>query len=176
MSHPPAAPIISLVAAMDQRRLIGRSGQLPWRLPKDLQHFKALTLGKTVLMGRKTWDSLFIQPLPQRQNWVLSRDPKFVAPGARVFHDLGEALAEHQAGELVVIGGADLYRQTLDHAQRIYLTEVEAEFHGGDAWFPALDAGQWIETQREAHAADERHAHAYRFVTLERSVLPAAAR
>lgn len=159
---------ISLIVAMDRKRLIGRAGDLPWRLPDDLKHFKALTLGKIVLMGRKTWDSLG-RPLPQRENWVLSRDPAFRPEGARVFADLASALAAAPAdAELMVIGGAQLYAQTLAQAQTLYLTEVDAELDGGDAWFPAFDRRQWQETQRQPHAADERHAYAFCFLTLRR--------
>lgn len=153
---------------MDRNRLIGRGGDLPWRLPNDLKHFKAVTLGKTVLMGRRTWDSLHVQPLPQRDNWVLSRDPAFAPAGARVFRDLEAALAQPRDGELAVIGGAQLYRQALPAAQRIHLTRVDAALDG-DTWFPEIDPAQWRETACEQHAADERHAYAYRFVTLERS-------
>ena len=158
---------VSLIVAMDQNRLIGRQGQLPWRLPNDLKHFKALTLGKTVLMGRKTWESLG-RPLPQRQNWVLTRDAAFKAEGARVFATLEDALREHASGELMVIGGAELYRQTLPLAQTIYLTEVQTQLQG-DAWFPPWPRAEWREQAREPHAADERHAYAYSFVTLVRS-------
>lgn len=158
---------ISLVVAMDRGRLIGRGGQLPWRLPNDLKHFKAVTLGKTVLMGRKTWDSLFVRPLPGRDNWVLTRDRGFAAPGARVFHTLEGALSEHRSGELAVIGGGELYAQVLPLAQRIHLTEVDARLEG-DAWLPALDPESWRESARESHPADDRHAYRYHFVTLER--------
>lgn len=151
--------------AMDQGGLIGRAGQLPWRLPNDLKHFKQLTLGKTVLMGRKTWDSLG-RPLPQRENWVLSRDDSFRPEGARVFADLDAALRAAPAG-LVVIGGGELYRQALPLAKILYLTEVHARLEG-DAWFPPLDRSQWRETAREDHPADDRHAYPYSFVTLER--------
>ena len=157
---------ISLIVACDDHRLIGRDGALPWRLPNDLKHFKALTLGKTVLMGRKTWDSLG-RPLPQRNNWVLTRDAAFCADGARAFGTLPQALAAHREGELMVIGGAELYRQTLPLAQRLYLTRVHASVEG-DTWFPDFDATQFVETAREDHPADERHAFAYSFVTLER--------
>ncbi len=157
---------LSLIVAMDRNRLIGRNGDLPWRLPNDLKHFKRTTLGKTILMGRKTWDSLG-RPLPERQNWVLTRDRGFAAAGARVFHDLDAALAAHGPGELMVIGGAELYRQTLSRADRLYLTEVRAEVEG-DAWFPEFDRAAWRETASEAHPADEKHAWPYRFVTLER--------
>lgn len=158
--------IISLIVAMDENRLIGRGGQLPWKLPNDLKHFKALTLGKTVLMGRKTWDSLG-KPLPQRENWVLTRDANFSATGCRKFHDLKTALTAHRGGELMVIGGAELYRQTLPLAQRLYLTQVHAQLQG-DTWFPDLDRAHWRESAREDHAADERHARAYSFIILER--------
>lgn len=160
--------MLSLVVAMDEDRLIGRANGLPWRLPDDLKHFKRLTLGKTVLMGRRTWDSLG-RPLPERENWVLTRDPGFAPDGARVFHALEAALAAAQDRELMVIGGAELYRQTLPLAQRIHLTEVRARVAGGDAWFPAFDRAQFRETDSELHAADARHAYPFRFVTLERS-------
>jgi len=132
-------------------------------LPNDLKHFKATTLGKTVLMGRKTWDSLG-RPLPGRDNWVVSRDPAFRPEGARVFRDLESALAAHADGELMVIGGGEIYRQTLPLADRLYLTRV----HAPVAWFPAFDPAAFVETAREDHPADERHAHAYSCLTLER--------
>ena len=158
--------MISLIAAMDQGRLIGRDNALPWRLPNDLKFFKRSTLDKIVLMGRKTWDSLG-RPLPQRENWVLTRDRGFAPAGARVFHDLDEALAAAGGRELVVIGGAELYRQALPRVQRMYLTEVHARFEG-DAWFPEVDAAAWRETAREDHPADEKHACPYSFVRYER--------
>lgn len=157
---------ISLIVALDDRNLIGRGGDLPWRLPNDLKHFKATTLGKTVLMGRKTWDSLG-RPLPGRDNWVVSRDPAFLPAGARAFRDLESALAAHAGGELMVIGGGEIYRQTLPLADRLYLTRVHAQVEG-DAWFPAFDPAAFVEIAREDHPADERHAHAYSFLTLER--------
>lgn len=158
--------MISLVVAMDRNGLIGRDGDLPWRLPNDLKHFKRLTVGKTVLMGRKTWISLG-RPLPDRDNWVLTRDPQFAAEGCRVFHRLEDALAAHAGDELMVIGGAELYRQTLPLAQRLYVTEVDARLEG-DTHFPALDATQWRQVSDESHAADDRHAYAYSFKLLER--------
>ena len=159
----------SLVVAHDLGRLIGRDGDLPWRLPNDLQYFKRLTLGQTVLMGRRTWESLPKRPLPGRENWVLSRDPAYRAEGARVFPDLAAALAEPCTGERLVIGGAELYRQALPRAQCLYLTLVQARLDG-DTHFPEYAAGDWIERAREDHPADERHAHAYSFRTLERAV------
>lgn len=164
---PPAEKALSLIVACDENRLIGRAGDLPWRLPNDLKHFKALTLGKTILMGRKTWDSLG-RPLPQRDNWVLTRDATFAAPGCRAFGTLQAALAAHASGELMVIGGAELYRQTLPHAQRLYLTRVHAQ-EQGDTWFPDFDLAQFREISREDHPADDRHVYPYSFLILERA-------
>jgi dihydrofolate reductase len=159
-------PRISLVVAMDENRLIGVDGGLPWKLSNDLKHFKRLTVGKIVLMGRKTWQSLG-RPLPERENWVLTRDASFSPPGARAFTRIDDALAAAGDRELMVIGGAELYRQTLRVADRIFLTRVHAKLEG-DTWFPELDAAQWRESAREDHPADDRHAHAYSFITLER--------
>jgi dihydrofolate reductase len=157
---------VSLIVAMDEGGLIGRDNQLPWRLPEDLKHFKRMTLGKTVLMGRKTWDSLG-KPLPGRANWVLSRDPSFAPAGARVFAALDQALAEHAGAELMVIGGAAVFRDALPLAQRIYLTRVHARLPG-DVHFPDFDGSKFRETSREDRGADERHAWAYSFLTLDR--------
>ena len=159
--------MITLVVAAARNGVIGKDGTIPWRLPDDMKHFKRVTLGKTVLMGRRTWESLG-KPLVERDNWVVSRDPAFVAPGARVFAALDDALAAHGDGELMVIGGADLYRQTLPLARRIYLTEVQARVGDGDAWFPPFERSAFRELDAVAHAADERHAFAFRMVTLER--------
>lgn len=159
--------MLSLIVAMDRNRLIGRDNGLPWRLPDDLKQFKRLTVGKTILMGRKTWESLG-RPLPDRDNWVLSRDPGFAPSGARVFSSLDAALAAHRDGELMVIGGAQLYQQALPLAQRLYLTEVDAQIEDGDAWFPPIDRSQWREVSAEAYPADERHAHPFRFLLLVR--------
>lgn len=158
--------LISLIVACDENRLIGRDGDLPWRLPNDLKHFKALTVGKTILMGRKTWDSLG-RPLPQRENWVLSRDVAFAPEGCRVFARLEDALSAHAGGELMVIGGAQLYQQALPHAKRLYLTQVHAR-EQGDTWFPDFSGAGFRQTQREDHPADDRHAYPYSFLTLER--------
>ncbi|WP_022975652.1 dihydrofolate reductase [Nevskia ramosa] len=158
---------LTLIAALAQNRVIGRDGDLPWRLPDDLKRFKRLTVGKTVLMGRKTWVSLG-RPLPDRDNWVLTRDATFKPAGATVFASLDQVLNAGQGRELVVIGGAELYRQTLPLATRLELTEVLAEVEG-DTLFPAIDAAQWQTIASEAHPADERHVHAFRFVTLQRS-------
>lgn len=165
---------LSLIVAHDLDGVIGRDGDLPWRLPNDLQHFKKLTLGNTVLMGRRTWDSLPKKPLPGRDNWVLSRDASFAAEGARGFTSLQQALLEPCTGERFVIGGAELYRQALPLVQRLYLTLVQARVTG-DTHFPAYRREDWRLVQREDYLADERHPHAYSFITLERADATAGA-
>jgi dihydrofolate reductase len=160
---------LSLVVAAADNGVIGRDGDLPWRLPADLQHFKRLTLNKTILMGRKTWQSLG-RPLPQRDNWVVSRDPGFEAPGARVFASVETAIAAADAAgmtELMIIGGAQIYAQTLPQARTLHLTRVHAQVDG-DTRLPPIDADAFAEVAREDHPADERHALAYSFITLQR--------
>jgi dihydrofolate reductase len=157
---------LTLVVAVADNGVIGRAGGLPWRLPNDLKHFRRLTLGNTVLMGRKTFESLG-KPLDGRANWVLTREAAYAPAGATVFRNLDAALTAEPQGALLVIGGAELYRQTLPLASRLELTRVHAQVEG-DTQFPDFDAAQWRETARQDHAADERHAHAYSFLTLER--------
>ena len=158
---------LSLIAAMADNRVIGHENRLPWHLPADLQHFKAITLGKPVLMGRKTWESIG-RPLPGRTNIVITRDTGYVAEGCVVAHSLEEAVrAAGEAAEVMVIGGAQLYRQALPLADTLYLTLVHAEIRG-DTRFPAWQPGEWRETARIDHEADDRNPHAYSFITLER--------
>jgi dihydrofolate reductase len=158
---------LSLVVAMAENRVIGHENRLPWHLPADLQHFKAITLGKPVLMGRKTWESIG-RPLPGRTNIVITRDAGYVAEGCVVAHTLEEAVrAAGEAAEVMVIGGAQLYRQALPLADTLYLTLVHAEIQG-DTRFPAWQPGEWRETARSDHAADDSNPHAYSFITLER--------
>jgi len=162
-----AGPKLVLVVARAHSGVIGRDNGLPWHLPDDLRRFKALTIGKPVLMGRRTFDSIG-RPLPGRTNIVLTRDPRWSAPGVTVVHSLEEALAA--AGgkpEIMVIGGADLYRQALPLAHRIELTEVECDIDG-DVRLEPFPPSEWRETTREAHAADDRHPWPFAFVTLER--------
>jgi dihydrofolate reductase len=147
---------------------------LPWRLKSDLALFKATTLGKPILMGRKTWDSLPKKPLPGRLNLVLSRDESFEPHGAIVCTDFSEALdiareqaEEDGASEVCVIGGVALFEAALPKTKRLYLTEVDAEPEG-DAYFPAIDEGQWVEVKREPHPAGEDDDHAFVFRVLER--------
>ena len=158
---------ISLVVAMSENGVIGRDNALPWHLPADLRYFKALTLGKPVIMGRKTYMSIG-RPLPGRQNIVLTRDAAFQAPGCDVCTSLEDARARAgDAEEIMIIGGSALYKETLDHADRIYLTEIHASIEG-DTWFPEIDPAKWRETARERHAADERNSLDYSFVILQR--------
>lgn len=162
---------LRLIVAHDETLLIGRDGDLPWRLPNDLKHFKALTLGQTVLMGRKTWQSLPRRPLPGRDNRVLTHDALFQAEGAAVFTDLAAGMAAPVQGELFVIGGAALYAMCLPLATHLHITQVHARGEG-DTYFPAYRASDYRETAREDHPADATHAVAYSFVTLERILAP----
>jgi len=160
-------PSLELVVAAARNGVIGRDNGLPWRLPADLAHFKRVTLGHPILMGRRTWDSIG-RPLPGRQNIVLTRDPSFRAAGASVVHSLAEArAAAGDADRLMVIGGAEIYRACLAEADVLHLTEVDAQIEG-DARFPEWRREDWQEVSREAHPADERHAYGYSFVTLKR--------
>lgn len=156
---------VAFVVAMDKNRAIGRGGVLPWHLPDDLRRFKALTLGKTVLMGRKTFESIG-HPLPKRRNVVLTRDPNFGAEGVKVVHSLLDALQLDD--EIMVIGGGEIYTLTLPVATHIYLTLVDTTIAEADAFFPVWDAALWRETNREWHPADERHPFAFSYVDLER--------
>ncbi len=156
---------------MARNRVIGRANALPWHLPDDLQRFKSLTLGKPIVMGRRTFESIG-RPLPGRVNIVLTRsaDPlPATVRSAASWSDV-QGIAEG-APEICVIGGAQVYAESLPFAARIHLTEVHADIDG-DTWFPPLEAAIWSEIQRIEHAADERHAHAMSFVTLERLRAP----
>lgn len=141
-------PRVALIAAMARDRVIGRDNTLPWRLPEDLRHFKATTLGHPVIMGRKTWESLPSGALPGRRNLVVSRNPDYAATGAEVAGSLTAALAlAAPAPEVFVIGGAELYALALPLAERLHLTEIDLTV-AGDAWFPEFDPTHWQETAR----------------------------
>ena len=168
-----AEPIIALVVAMGDNRAIGKGGGLPWRLSSDMRYFRKITMGKPILMGRRTFDSL-PRVLDGRLNIVLTRDTTFMAPGAVVAHDLEEALdvARREAKrtgavEIMVIGGAEVFRAILPQADRIYLTEVKAT-PDADTWFPKLDRHEWREVSRENHAPGPKDDYAFSFVVLER--------
>jgi dihydrofolate reductase len=170
-----ALPLLSLIVARAQNGVIGRDNALPWRLPQDLKRFRALTLGKPILMGRRTFESIG-RALPGRTNLVLTRDRHWHAPGVLVVHSVEEALALTRASaELVVIGGAQIFRLLLPQARRIYLTDVHADIPG-DTFFPEIDRTQWADVERHQQPADARHAHPLTFVTLERRDLPGSAR
>jgi dihydrofolate reductase len=159
--------IIALIVAMADGRVIGKNNALPWHLPADLKHFKQCTLGKPVVMGRKTFESIG-KPLPGRTNIIITRDAQYQAEGCRVVHSLGEALSAAQdAGEVMIIGGSQLFEHVLPIAKRIYLTEIHAKF-AGDIYFPELMQGEWREVSRQAHVTDERNHYPYSFIVLER--------
>jgi dihydrofolate reductase len=166
-----SAPRVALVVAMAQNGVIGRNGALPWHLPDDLKYFKVVTSGKPVLMGRRTFESIG-KPLPGRRNLVLSRNASAAAPGVEYVTSVEQARSlAARAAELCVIGGAQVYALALPLATRIYLTRVEAVL-AGDTYFPLQDFSGWRASEAVAHAADERHAYAMSFVTLERVVTP----
>jgi dihydrofolate reductase len=161
-------PIISLIAAMADDRVIGIKNRLPWKLPADMQWFRRHTLGKPIVMGRKTFESFGARPLPDRVNIVVSRNPDYRAEGAVVVDSIEAALAAAgDVAEVMIIGGASFYAQLLPRAERFYLTLVHGQFEA-DAWFPEFDRSQWRETVREEHAADEKNSHDCSFLILER--------
>ncbi len=163
-----ASPPIALVVALADNGVIGRGGRLPWHLPDDLKHFRAVTWGKPLLMGRRTFESIG-RALPGRRNLVLTSASTGPPPGVEYVPDLHSALESTRgAAELCVIGGAQLYALALPRATRLYLTHVHGQIEG-DVHFPALDSRAWRELRREEHAADERHAYAMSFVELERA-------
>jgi dihydrofolate reductase len=163
---------MELVVAVSENDVIGRGNRLPWRLPADLRRFKQLTLGKPVLMGRRTHESIG-RALPGRLNLVLSRSPGFVAPGCEVVADLEAArAAAGTAPTIMVIGGAEIYRQCLPQAQRIHLTLVHTYIEDGDTFFRDWRDPSWSASMRDHHEADAENPFAYSFLTLERRKLP----
>lgn len=164
---------LSLIVAMAENHVIGRNNQLPWYLPQDLKYFKAVTMGKPIIMGRKTYESIG-KPLPGRPNIVVSRNADWQAEGISVKHSLeqalayGESLLEINGGEeLMLIGGAQLYQAALPMAQRLYLTRVHAEVEG-DAYFPEFEQSQWQEVGREDFQADGPNPYDYSFIVLDK--------
>ena len=148
------SPRIAFVVAVARNGVIGRQGQLPWRIASDLKRFKAITMGKPIIMGRKTWESLPRRPLPGRPNIVVTRDRHYLADGAAVVASIDEAVAEARrtaSGEICVIGGSEIFREMLPMTERLYLTEVDLAPEG-DVYFPPLDPKEWQETARETHA------------------------
>lgn len=161
---------LSAIVATDRRGTIGKDGRIPWYLPADLKFFKRTTLGHPVIMGRKTFHSIG-RPLPKRTNLVLTRDAFYQATGVVVTHSLNEALAHEavtSAAESFIIGGGELYVQSLPLVTTVYLTIVDADIPDGDAFFPALDPRNWQEVWSEAHRPDGKNELAYRFSRWER--------
>lgn len=158
---------IAIIAALANQRVIGYQNRLPWHLPADLKHFKALTLGKPVVMGRKTFESIG-KPLPGRTNIVVSRNPDYKLEGCLTADSFMQALTLAEAvEEVMVIGGTEMFRQALPMAQTLYLTFIHADIEG-DVFFPEWNAAEWYETERQDFAADAKNPYNYSFVTLRR--------
>jgi dihydrofolate reductase len=166
---------IAMIVAMAENRVIGRNNQLPWYLPNDLKYFKAVTMGKPIIMGRKTYESIG-KPLPGRTNIVVTTQPEFTAEGVKVAHSVDEALTLAQsvaivdgAEEVMIIGGAQLYAEMLGSVERLYLTQVHSEVEG-DAQFPELDLSPWKVLSREDFTAEGPNPYDYSFVVYGRNV------
>lgn len=158
---------LSIICAMDENRLIGANNALPWHLPADLAFFKRTTMSKPIIMGRKTYESIG-RPLPGRRNIIITRNSNYHQEGCDSCPSVAAALDLVQdQDEAMLIGGASLYQQTIDKAERLYLTRIHARFTG-DAWFPEIDPAIWVETWSEKHAPDERNPYAYTFVKYAR--------
>lgn len=164
--------IISLIAALAQNRVIGKNNDLPWHLPDDMKYFMQTTKGHHVIMGRKNYESIpeKFRPLPNRVNIVVTRQPDFDAPGSTVVHSLEEALeiarTNHEP-QVFIIGGAEIYYQGFTLANRLYLTEINADIEG-DTFFPAFNKNNWKEVSRKHHSTDDRHKFSFDFVVYER--------
>ncbi|MBP1176677.1 dihydrofolate reductase [Paenibacillus sp. PvR133] len=159
---------ISMIWAMAQNGVIGRDNKLPWRLPRDMAFFKEQTINKTVLMGRKTWESFGGKSLPNRRNVVLTRDQRYQAEGAEVIHSLEEGLQLAKQEELMVIGGAEIYSLFWPHADRLIVTRIEETFEG-DTTFPEQDWNGWNIVSETPGIKDERNPYEYHFVVYERT-------
>ena len=159
--------MISIIVAMARNRVIGANGAIPWRLPEELKRFKSLTLGHHIVMGRKTWDSIG-RLLPGRATVIVTRQPDFSVPGAKIAHSLDEAInACGGDSEIFVIGGAELYAQALPRAGRLYLTTVDADI-AGDTLMPEIDLKAWREVSTTSYPADGRHRYPFRCAVYER--------
>ena len=166
--HRPGVLVISVIVACSAKGVIGAQGDLPWRLPDDLKRFKAITMGKPIVMGRKTWDSIG-RPLPGRRNIVITRQTGFAAEGCDVVSSVDEAMAvAGDAAEVMVIGGSQIYELFLPLAERLYLTHVHADVEG-DAFFPELSDGEWRLIDEDRHPADERNEYAFSSRVYERT-------
>ena len=163
--------LISIIVAMDEGRVIGAEGGMPWHLPADLKFFKSVTMGKPIIMGRSTWESIG-KALPGRTNIVITRNTRFQAEGCRLAHSVDEALAiakEESAEEVMIIGGGGIYEQTLDRVDRLYMTRIAAHLVG-DTHFPVINPEEWQEVSRQEHKADGGNPFDLTFIVLERKV------
>lgn len=160
---------IAMIAALDKNQVIGSDNAMPWHLPDDLKFFKANTLNKTVMMGRKTFESIGGRPLPNRRNLVITRNTDFQADGIEVFSSLEDALQSctEDTDEIIIMGGGQLYQQMMPYAHKLYLTLVEAEV-AGDTVFPSWSLNDWQVTSQYHHPQDEKHAYPFDFVILQR--------
>lgn len=165
--------IISLIAAMGKNRVIGNKGKLPWHMPADLEYYRSKIKGKTVVMGRKTFESMGNKPLPKRTNIIITRNQNYKVEDAIVVHSAEEALKEAEKinpnQEIMVIGGSEIYKEFLPIANRIYLTLIDGAF-AGDAFFPEYDITEWKEVSYEEHERDKDNPYDCRFVVLEKSI------
>lgn len=162
---------ISIIVAMDEGRVIGNEGGMPWHLPADLKFFKSVTMDKPIIMGRSTWESIG-KPLPGRTNIVVTRNTDFKAEGCRLAHSVDEALAianEESAEEAIIIGGGGIYQQTLDRVDRLYITRIAVHLVG-DTHFPVIYPDEWQEVSRQEHKADGDNPFDLEFVVLDRKV------
>lgn len=159
---------ISIIVALSANRMIGRGNSLPWRLPADLRHFKELTMGHWVVLGRKTFESIG-RPLPGRRLIVVTHQAGFAAAGVTIAHSVEQALRMAEGDEVFIAGGGQIYQQTIGRADRIYITFVESEFEG-DTCFPPLDESDWQRVFEECHQVDERNPVPYRFQIYERKI------
>jgi len=158
---------LAIIVAMDEQGLIGRDNDLPWKLSADLKYFRSITMGKPLVMGRNTHESIG-RPLPGRKNIILTSDLNYQAEGCTVVHSLDEAIQEcDDVEEVMVMGGASLYKQFLDRADRLYLTHVHASLEG-DTWFPEWDKNHWQEVSREDFPANDKNQYPYSFAVYER--------
>lgn len=159
---------IKAIVAVDENGAIGRQGDLLCHLPADMRHFKEMTMGHSIVMGRKTFESFPRRPLPGRQNLVITRSAGWQYPGVTVAHSLEQAIAMAETDTVFIIGGAQIYEQALPVVDVLHITLIHARWASADVYFPALDPNQWQEVEREHHTSDHRNAYEYDFITLRR--------
>lgn len=160
--------MISLIVAMDQNRVIGKDNQLPWHLPADLHYFKQVTMGKPIVMGRKTFESIG-RVLPGRENIIVTRNREYVNADCTILHSIYEVkqFADESEQEVFIIGGAEIFKEVLAVADRLYLTEIEARF-AGDTYFPLIDTTEWRQVSVTPGTVDEKNRYPYQFIVLEK--------